>query len=44
MQKQQWVEPKINELGVENTEYGTKVTSKSDATYQQGKFTFYSFS
>lgn len=44
MKKKQWVTPEAKKLAVENTEYGTKVTNKIDATYQAGKFTFYSFS
>lgn len=45
MEKQQWIEPEINELGVENTEYGTKVTSHVDATFNDTSGdVFFSFS
>lgn len=43
MEKKEWVIPEINELGIENTEYGTTITDKVDATYNDGKHTFYSF-
>ncbi|MDD3225751.1 MAG: hypothetical protein PHX70_13815 [Clostridium sp.] len=43
MKKKQWVDPEVNELGVENTEYGTKITTKVDASFQQTGYDFYSF-
>lgn len=43
MKKKQWVDPEVNELGVENTEYGTKITTQSDASFQQSGYDFYSF-
>jgi hypothetical protein len=42
--KKTWKSPNLVNLGVENTNYGTSITKKPDATITVGKFTFYSFS
>lgn len=45
MNKKQWIDPEVNELGVESTEYGTKITNKTDAIYHDCKGNaWYSFS
>jgi hypothetical protein len=44
MEKKSWNAPEILELGVENTEYGNSITNNIDATYNDGKHTFWSFS
>jgi hypothetical protein len=44
MNKKEWFDPEVNELGVEDTEYGQAITSHNDAVYHDGKYTYYSFS
>ena len=44
MEKKQWLEPEVNELGVESTEHGKSITKHVDGTNYSGGFTFFSFS
>ena len=37
MQKAKWMEPQVNELGLENTEYGNSITPNVDASYTDSK-------
>lgn len=42
--KKVWEKPELKELKVSSTEYGTALKSVPDASYNDGKHTWYSFS
>lgn len=44
MQKKSWAQPEINELSVKATEYGTQNKVIPDASFSDGKHTYYSYS
>lgn len=44
MEKNQWTEPKVIDLGVEMTEHGDNITSKPDDHVYLNGYTYYSFS